>query len=352
MLSSAMLLNRSYALGICWMGVATALIYWPGYFRKRWNYRIEWMSRGLFILTIFILMQTVFKSLPKESIYTSPEEKGHLMDIYAKQMISWPENTEHLYIMTKFGKVHVLALGDTALPPVILLHAASMGAHSWAENLPALIDQYRIYAIDNIGEGNLSELSDALMFPRNDEEIADLYVSLMDSLGVKQAPVLGASNGGFIAMSLAKYYPYKVTSLVLFGPMGLTPLTFRSIMMLSIASMYPLQPVRDWVMEWALGTDRRVIENYGEWFNTIMKGTIPSVAQPLTLSKSDKEKMTMPVLLFLGTNDALVGDASMAADKGREFPNISIEIMNSGHLIAVEKADSVNQILERFLASR
>jgi hypothetical protein len=61
-----------------------------------------------------------------------------------------------------------------------MFHAASMGAHSCAENLEPVLDHYYIYSFDNPGEGNKSELNDALVFPSSPKEVADLYKKLLD----------------------------------------------------------------------------------------------------------------------------------------------------------------------------
>jgi pimeloyl-ACP methyl ester carboxylesterase len=131
--------------------------------------------------------------------------------------------------------------------------------------------------------------------------------------------------------------------------MGLTQLSGKSFMMLSIASMYPFQFVRERVTLWALGDNKYVIDTYGEWFNTIMKATIPSVAEPVPMTAVQKAKMDMPVLLFLGTRDQLVGNAEIARGLAEEFPDIQIEVLESGHIIAVEHADHVNEVLADFL---
>ena len=116
--------------------------------------------RLLFISLLLLLQFTVFKGEPKQSIYLSEHAKEELHSIYKTKLADWPDDTESIFIETEYGKVHVLAVGDKALPPLLLLHAASMGAHSWAENLSPLLEKYRIFAVDNIGEGNLSELND------------------------------------------------------------------------------------------------------------------------------------------------------------------------------------------------
>ena len=61
--------------------------------------------------------------------------------------------------------------------------------------------------------------------------------------------------------------------------------------------------------------------------------------------------MDLPVLLFLGTKDAIVGDAKIAKKTAEKYPNIQIEILESGHLIAVEHAVYVNRKMAEFLST-
>jgi pimeloyl-ACP methyl ester carboxylesterase len=161
--------------------------------------------------------------------------------------------------------------------------------------------------------------------------------------------VIGASNGGFIAQTYAYYYPERVESLILLGPMGITQLSGKSIFMLAAASLFPMDPVRDKVTHWAYGDDPVCHERYGDWFELILKGTIPSVAKPVPMTSEQKKEMNLPVLLFLGTNDPIVGKAEVAQEAAMEYANIEIVILNSGHLIGVEKQKEVNDRIDRFL---
>ena len=58
-----------------------------------------------------------------------------------------------------------------------------------------------------------------------------------------------------IATFMGKSY---MQTLALFVPMGLTQLTNTSIFMLSAASMYPFQFVKNSVIKWAIGEDEYV----------------------------------------------------------------------------------------------
>jgi len=346
--SFATFFGNNYGQTIVLILIASALAYWPNYVRKKWNETTSFLIRTVFIAILIALNTAVFKSASK-SIYTSEENKQQLMELYDIKQSFWPQGTREIYIDTKYGRVHLLTCGAQDHPPLVMLHAASMGAHSWAENLNFLLNNYCIYAIDNIGEGNKSQLYDALTFPQTEKEIADLYASLLDSLSIERAPVFGASNGGYIAQVLAYYYPEKVESLVLFAPMGLTQLTNGSVFMMAVATMYPLQSIRGRVTKWAIGEDQYCNDKYGDWFNAIMKGTIPSIGKPIPMTIEQKRDMKMPVLLFIGTQDKIVGVADHATSTAEEYPNIQIEVLKSGHLIAVEHRDYVNQKVKAFL---
>jgi pimeloyl-ACP methyl ester carboxylesterase len=345
----ATFMGKNYGQTACLVLIALLLVYWPGYFSQRFGKAASTLLRILSIAVLIILMQLVFNSAPKTSIYKSEEDKQALMTIYEDCLRDWPENTESHYLSTQYGKVHFLECGRKDKPPLVMFHAASMGAHSWAENLEPLVDHYHIFSFDNPGEGNRSELDDALAFPSTPEEIADLYKTVLDELQIDSAIVFGASNGGFIAQNLAFYHPEKVRKMALFGPMGLTQLTRGSIAMMGISTMYPFQFLRNSVAKWALGSSPACHRKYGDWFNAIMKGTIPSIAQPVPMTTEQKRRMKLPVLLFLGSKDKIVGDAEKARSVAEDYPNIQIEILESGHLIAVEHAEKVNKVLSVFV---
>ena len=345
----ATFMGRNYWQTVFLILAGISMVYWPLIAKKKAEKRLSLVLRIASFIIFIGLSFTVFSSGPKTTIYTSDTNRQKLIDIYNDKQESWPEGTYDIYIDTDYGVVHVLACGSPQNPPLVLLHAASMGAHSWAENIDALIDKYHIYAIDNPGEGNKSALRQATKFPKTGKEIADLYASVFDSLGIKQAYVFGASNGGYIAQVLAYHHPEKVKSLALFGPMGLTKLSNKSIFMMSIGSMYPFRFVRNAVTRWAIGKDEYCNQKYGDWFDVIVKGTIPSIGRPVPMTTAQKEQMDLPVLLFLGTKDPIVGDAELAKKQALFYPHIQIEILRSGHLIAVEQRDYVNKKIREFL---
>ena len=300
------------------------------------------------VLLIIIFLITILNNT-KTSIYRSVDGKNKLYKIYDEKMQDWPEGYTDMYINTKYGKVHIISCGREDKPPVILLHAASMGAHSWAENIPALAENFSIYAIDNIGEGNKSELSNAGNYPDNGKKIGDLYAEISDSLGIDKSHLICASNGGFIGMNYAYYHPDRVKTMILLGPMGLMPLSDSCILIMTISSMYPFPFIKNKTIPWALGNSNYVLHKYGDWFDCVISTTIPSLAKPVPLTIKQKNAIKIPVLLFLGSNDPIVGDLNFASEAAKDFPNIRRIILESGHLIGVEQRDFVNREIKQFL---
>ncbi len=100
-------------------------------------------------------------------------------------------------------------------PPVLFLH----GAGGFAERQPfvaPLAAQHRLLAPSHPGFGK-SSLPDWL---DSIDDIAHLYLELMDVLGLDKVDIVGCSIGGWIAAEIATKVPERVRKLVLVGPVG------------------------------------------------------------------------------------------------------------------------------------
>ena len=117
------------------------------------------------------------------SIYRSRDARMRVVGLYDAYVARWPVELEELDVPTRYGSVHVLAWGPRDGRPVLLLHAASMAATSWAPNVAALAEAgLRCYAPDHIGEAGKSQLADVSTYPKTPAEIGDHYVEVADGL--------------------------------------------------------------------------------------------------------------------------------------------------------------------------
>lgn len=117
-------------------------------------------------------------------------------------------------IVTDAGIVHYEV--DGRGKPIIFLHGWLSSWGLWRHTMEALSDQhrYRIYALDFWGFGDSAKKS-VQSFDM------DSYVSMvdqfMDKMGITQAPVIGHSMGGTVALDLALQHPLRVEKIAVVG---------------------------------------------------------------------------------------------------------------------------------------
>lgn len=96
-------------------------------------------------------------------------------------------------------------------PPLILLHPVGLSSVFW----PVLVERMKgsrtVIAVDTSGHGSSP---DAARPGRMVDRVTEL-ISLMESLEIRSADILGVSFGGMIAMQLALARPDLVRSLIL-----------------------------------------------------------------------------------------------------------------------------------------
>ena len=112
-------------------------------------------------------------------------------------------------------------------PAVVFLHGLGASMYAWRKNLgPIAAAGYRVVAFDNRGFG----FSDKPASGYDNASYVRLVVTLLDSLHLPDAVLVGHSMGGAIAAQVAIEHPERVRGLVLIGSAGLgarEPLVLR-----------------------------------------------------------------------------------------------------------------------------
>ncbi len=94
---------------------------------------------------------------------------------------------------------------------IIMIHAGICDSRMWQAQLTHYAGQYRVFAPDLRGFGQSTMPVAPFM---HHEDIA----GLMDTLGIREAWILGCSQGGKIALNLALTHPERVKGLLLVAP--------------------------------------------------------------------------------------------------------------------------------------
>lgn len=97
--------------------------------------------------------------------------------------------------------------------PVVLLHGGLANSNYWGNQVPALAATHQVIVIDSRGHGRSTRSA----APYGYELMASDVLGVMDKLGVKQAAIVGWSDGAIIGLSLAMHHPDRVARLFAFA---------------------------------------------------------------------------------------------------------------------------------------
>jgi pimeloyl-ACP methyl ester carboxylesterase len=136
--------------------------------------------------------------------------------------VSWPESIkliphpEHSWFTRINGvRVHYQEAGDENAPAIVLIHGFISSTLIWSDVFLPLADAgFRVIAIDMPGYGYSEKPADGQY---TIDWQAHTIVSLLDSLEIDTATIVGASYGGAVAATIALDYPERVEQLVLVG---------------------------------------------------------------------------------------------------------------------------------------
>jgi pimeloyl-ACP methyl ester carboxylesterase len=109
-----------------------------------------------------------------------------------------------------FGRVRIHVREHGSGPPLLLLHGLMTSSYSYRYVLESLGARYRLIIPDLPGAGR-SDMPDV---PYTTDALAAFLVELVDTLGLRGAPCIGNSLGGFLAMKAVLRDPGVVSRLV------------------------------------------------------------------------------------------------------------------------------------------
>ena len=239
--------------------------------------------------------------------------------------------------------------------PVVLIHAFSVDRRMWAPQISALQRRFRVIRYDLRGHGNSAAPSEPYA-PHDDLR------SVLDTLGIDRATLVGLSAGSTLAIDFAIAYPDRVRKLVLASP-GLNghvpspPLTWTQPVFQAAgrgdtedaAKLWAATPIMAVHSDPAAAATVKalVMSNLRLWtFRT-------NPARPLTPPAIARlAEIKSPTLVVLGDKDLPhikeIADLLARGVGGARL----VTIRDAGHIVNLDAADAFNKAVLAFLADR
>lgn len=291
------------------------------------------------------------------SIYKDEETKSKFLSFYNKSLAAWPVPYDEFMVRTRYGDTHVITSGSIDKDPIVLIHAAGINGTMWGPNIAALSHQYRVYALDTIGDLGKSILYDAKHYPKSAQDYCRWLIDVFDGLRIKQASgVVGASMGGWIAHSAAIFAPERIKKIVLLDPAAGIPTKTKWAEMFLSATIFPFKFNYRNISRKVLGNKKS--EGKELWFDYMVSAFSSKSKAKARLglpSKFSDEQLLHTkarTLLLIGQNEVIYGSIDSTVERAKKLmPNIQTEIIpDAGHLPNIDQPEMVNTSILKFLA--
>ena len=290
------------------------------------------------------------------------------------------------FALTSQGENLHMAYMDVApagLPraTVVLLHGKNFCGATWEGSIKVLSEAgYRVIVPDQIG---FCKSSKPAHYQYSFQQLARNTRSLLAALGVEKAIIAGHSTGGMLGIRYALMYPDEVQRLVLVDPIGLEDWKAKGVPSISVdqwnerelktnaESLRRYEQTTYYAGEWKPGYQRWVDMLAGmyrgpgrdivAWNSALLDDMI--YTQPVIY---ELDKLTVPVLLFIGDKDttalgkdlappdfrAKLGDyPELGKNAARLIPNAKlIEFPDLGHAPQMQEPDAFHKALLENLA--
>lgn len=256
-------------------------------------------------------------------------------------------------------------------PPVILLHGYGDTADGWRRAVPALLQSYRVIAIDippfgrsaapPMGTGRLMEFYRVF------------YPELIDHLGVESATLIGHSLGGAMALRVALDRPELADALGLVAPAGLgtgapwwwwlvagNKVLWQALLRnrIPITSLAVRSGMKFFVTRGVVHDRRKIAEDIQHLielnsnpkdFEAVLAAGRDLINQYTGTLLREAQALECPVLLVWGSHDRLV-PAEHAHEFSAAVPHAQVEVLERcGHYPQIELPSIFNQIVGDFL---
>ncbi len=296
-------------------------------------------------------------SLP--SPFKSPKGEADYMAAYDRMMQYWPVPYESLDITGYYGCTHLVVSGPQNGPALVLLHGGRASLTMWSRNVGDLSRNYRVYAIDVMGQPSKS--IPAKTFKTRDDLIP-WFTELLDALKISKASLIGQSYGGWFTLNYAIHLPERVNKIVLLSPAAcFLPLNAQHMLhgalMFFFPSRWAMKSFKRWETYQTNLDDPENLALYNDKVEQLYLGfkyfRCQGEANPDIFSDGELRRMRIPTLLLIGQQEVIY-DPVASVDRARKLiPIIEADLIpNASHDLAYFQAKTVDERILKFLKDK
>jgi pimeloyl-ACP methyl ester carboxylesterase len=283
----------------------------------------------------------------KVSIFKTPELEKQYMATYEAVLALWPVPVEPFDVSTRFGVTHINISGSLEKAAMVLLPGFGANSTMWFPNIADLSSQYRVYAVDTIGQPGKSIPTRQMTAQNSQEWMRDVF----DGLGIERAHLVGVSLGGWLSFNFALHAPERVRRVVLLDPAASFERVSAAFFWHSLVPImiYPSRAGLIRYFRW-MTQDYQVDRN---WAELMLLGILNMRPQPpvraTVFSDAELRRVEAPTLLLVGGRSVIYNPERAYRRAIRLVPDLEAEIIpEASHALTLEKPETVNARILQF----
>lgn len=227
--------------------------------------------------------------------------------------------------------------GDALATPVVLLHGGLVGGATWRAQLPALAAVHHVFVPDRRGHGRTPDVEGAYTYEAMSEET----IMFLRDVVRRPAHLIGFSDGGNVALHVARDRPELVHKMVLVGTNyhhdGLHPGFTAGL------RDEPGAPA------WVRAIHAPAADPHGAASREVLTKVERMWATGPTLTVAELERIDVPALVMVGDDDCISYAHTVQLFESLPRGQLAV-IPGTSHLVMEEKPLLVNMLILDFLA--
>jgi pimeloyl-ACP methyl ester carboxylesterase len=240
----------------------------------------------------------------RKSIYRSDEGRSR-MALWYQHFLDrlGHDDIEHVDVDTRYGPTHILAAGPEDAPELWCFHGAMATAPAALAQLPGLLERFRVYFPDTVGQPGRS---DERRLDWQGDEHGHWLVDLLDAMQRDSICAFGVSLGGYVVLRGAAVAPERIGRAVLWAPGGLVKPPASAMWGLIGAGLaYAVRPTQRNLERVLSKTFTELDQDYVDYFADSLKHVHPDRRFPKPLADGAIDGWAAPVMLITNEHDTV-----------------------------------------------
>ena len=222
--------------------------------------------------------------------------------------------------------------------PLLLLHGGFCPAETFDGLVPGLAEEYRVYVPERRGHGRTPDVDGPITYA----VMAQDTIAFMDALDIRNAHVVGWSDGAVVGLHIALERPELVRKLVLIG----TAVNHDGVPAHAREELAEMTP--ESLPPFLRQLYAAVSPDGPEHFDVVFEKLVAEWKTEPSFDLAELERVSAPTLLMLADSDMVTVEHAAAVQ--RAIPDAQLAVVpGATHALPWQQPELVNQLVLAFL---